>query len=67
MMYPWYDVPERPDEEQEEPRVCFTCSGCGEFIRVGEDYFEIEFNGEQLAFCDCCVRERTAEVEDCAE
>ena len=36
-----------------EPKSVFICSGCGEKIRDGDDYWEIM--GEQ--FCEDCIDE----------
>lgn len=36
-----------------EPKSVFICSGCGESIRDGDDYWEIM--GEQ--FCEDCIDE----------
>ena len=45
-----------------EPKTVFICSGCGEYILDGDDYWEIL--GEQ--FCESCIDEfrRTAEAID---
>ena len=45
-----------------EPPAVFVCSGCGEEIVAGEDYWDIL--GEQ--FCENCIDDsrRTAEVVD---
>ena len=45
-----------------EPQTVFICSGCGEHILDGDDYWEIL--GEQ--FCESCIDEfrRTAEAID---
>ena len=45
-----------------EPRAIFVCSGCGQDIYEGEDYWDIL--GEQ--FCENCIDEsrRVAEYDD---
>lgn len=45
---------------QPEPRVVFTCRGCGEDIVEGEDYYKVA--GEP--YCEECVSPETAEMED---
>ena len=45
-----------------EPKHVYICSGCGESICEGDDYFDIM--GEQ--FCERCIEDAksVAEVED---
>ena len=45
----------------DEPKACFICSGCGDPIREGEDYWDIM--GEQ--WCEECIDDlrRVAEYD----
>lgn len=55
LVYPC--LPGCPNEG--EPRSVFICSGCGEKIYEGEDYWDIM--GEQ--FCESCMKEARKEAE----
>lgn len=43
-----------------EPPVIYLCTGCGEEIRDGYEYYDVD--GEP--YCEDCVSLRTAERDD---